>query len=91
MKTLLVPSKSVVSKGVPTHEASAIFSVSVAMHTRAVKHYKGTFQSSPLLYAGKIDLVLCVPGLAVIMSSCERHASIRIVFCIAGTKPDFTE
>ena len=35
-----------------TLEASGIFPVGVAMCTRAVEHYKGMFQSSPLLYRG---------------------------------------
>ena len=29
------------------------FLVGVAMHTHVVEHYKGAFQSSPLLYNGK--------------------------------------
>ena len=38
---------------VPTSEDSGIFSVGVAMRTRAVECYEGAFQSSPLLYDGK--------------------------------------
>ena len=34
-------------------EASSVFPVGVAMCTHAVKHYEASFQSSPLLYAGK--------------------------------------
>ena len=37
-------------------EASGIFSVGVAMHSRAADHYEGTFfQRSSLLYAGEKD------------------------------------
>ena len=36
---------------VPTSEASGIFPVGVAMHTRAVERYESVFQNSPLLYA----------------------------------------
>ena len=50
MRTPLVPLKC---PGVPTSEVSGMFPVGVAMRTRAVEHYEGAFQSSPLLYDGK--------------------------------------
>ena len=51
MRTPLVPSKVSRVKRY-TLEASGIFPVGVAMCTCAIQHYKGTFQSSPLLYHG---------------------------------------
>ena len=51
MQTPLVPSKVSRVKRY-TLEASGIFPVGVAMCTRSVEHYKGMFQSSPLLYRG---------------------------------------
>ena len=40
-------------RGVPTLEVSGIFPVGVAMHTRLVEHFEGTFHSSPSPYDGK--------------------------------------
>ena len=40
-------------RGVCISNAPCIFLVGVAMHTHALKRYKGTFQSSSLLYAGE--------------------------------------
>ena len=78
--------QSVLSKEGPFFGGFRYISGRRAMHTHAVERYEG----SPLLYAGEKDLVLCVPELAIIMSSCwinqqwwailrERHASVRII------------
>ena len=40
-------------RGVCISNTLCIFLVGVAMHTHALKRYKGTFQSSSLLYAGE--------------------------------------
>ena len=70
MRTPLVPSNlSVLSKerGVPTLEPSGIFSVGMAMHTRAVERYKGAVPDPlPCYTMARKDnqwLELCVPVL----------------------------
>ena len=88
-RTPLVPSKVSRVRRATTLGASGIFPV---MCTHAIECYEGTFQSSPLLYAGKKSQpdARIMHTSAIIMSSCwisqwyqtimcERHASIRII------------